>query len=65
MEAIWNFQYHANEHLFIEIYGQTLGEHFWREFYNRHNEQILSLYKRLDIPNRQLLIDFINKKTHE
>jgi len=59
LQQLHDFQSEANEDVFIEVFGEALGQHIFYDF--RRNNYQIAIHK-LDGGNRRILETYINRK---
>lgn len=55
-----SFEINADQDLFIEIFGEWMGNHLWGEFI-RYDHKILSLWRNLNDKNKSKLLNFLKQ----
>lgn len=53
LESLICFRSHADEDVFKDIFGGSLGEHLWEKYRTVQKYDILKFYSYLDLENRR------------
>jgi len=66
IDKIWTFSGKANQELFIYLFGEKMGNHYWDKFTRECQRDILRLFRAMDRDKKSDLIAniFLNKSLY-